>query len=171
MSDTRTTVQELMDRADAIVMAMQALPEENWDELEQVVQMHYADSVSKLEALGYVNRRLRSEVQLLDEEIRRLKKRRDHRAKALDRVRGLAQDLLTTHLELYPGPVRTDRFSISLIRAPKAKLTIESGAEVPEQFLVEQPPAIDKAAVRAHLESGNELAWASLVQSSYVRWS
>lgn len=171
MADQRATVAELMDRADEIVEALQTLPEEDWGQLADIVQAHHEDSISKLEALGYVNRRLRSEVQILDEEIRRLKKRRDQRARGLDRVRGLAHSLLTCHLELYPGPIKTERFSIALVSASRPRLDVDPDADVPPSFLTQPQPVIDKASVRAHLEEGNALPWARLVRSSYVRWT
>jgi hypothetical protein len=89
-----------------------------------------------------------------------------NRSRSLKNKAQRLRDNLRKGMELanvYQVKVGTHKVSL---RANPPSVQIEEGAELPERFLVPQPPVPDKNALKAALKGGEEIEGVSLVSTS-----
>lgn len=98
-------------------------------------------------------------------EIRRLQELEQQARNKAERLRKVLRDVL---VRLNRQTVETVRYKLRLQKAGgQQPMTIDEFAEMPEQFL-QTIKTVDKAAIRAALESGKELPFAKLEERSTI---
>jgi len=119
----------------------------------------------KAENIAYVIRNLEADAAVIKEEEQRLAERRKA---AENRVKGLKTYLLEQLESAGMKSVKTPLITVSVANnAPSVVVSDES--TLPEQYLVPQPPKVDKKAISAALKAGEEVPGCSLVAGKSVR--
>jgi len=119
----------------------------------------------KAENIAYVVRNMEADAAVIKEEEQRLADRR----KAMEnRVKNLKQYLLEQLDAAGIKKVQAAKITVSIANnAPSVVVSDES--TLPEQYLVPQPPKVDKKAIGVALKAGEEVPGCSLVAGKSVR--
>jgi len=119
----------------------------------------------KAESYAKVMRNLQSQVDALKSEADRLTARKKTLEHNIDRMKNTLQRAM----EITEKPkFKTNLFSFNIQNNPPS-VFIPDESNVPEQFLVPQPPKVDKTAIKDWLKEGNTCEWAELTQGKSLR--
>lgn len=126
------------------------------------VEMDFED---KADNYAYMIAQLKGEISTLKAEKNRIGDRIAAKENAVERLTGVLQNAMKD-----TGKVKfkTPYHNFWIQKNPPAVRWIE-GAEIPEKYLVPQPPKKDGAAVLKDLKAGEKLDFAELTQSEGVR--
>lgn len=107
---------------------------------------------------------LTSDIDGLDEEIKRLKTRKEASQKGVERLK---QELMRYLYAAGTRSMSAGTFKVSLRKAP-VSLEIETGAKIPEEYLILQPPKVDKGALKKAVAGGQTIKGVCLKQNEYI---
>tara|TARA_R110000850_G_scaffold2008_2_gene10155 strand:+ start:3476 stop:4045 length:570 start_codon:yes stop_codon:yes gene_type:complete len=118
-----------------------------------------ADIKAKLQSLRAVRSRLLAESETLKTEAARIATMSKRRASDAVRVRGYMKNLLMAHEDANPGQSRVDCEDGHVRLAKRTSLKVELGelwspCDYTSPFLIDQPPKLDKASVKAAVKNG-----------------
>lgn len=118
----------------------------------------------KAEAYAKVVKTLEMDIAGLDEEIRRMTKRKATIKNNIDRLkRSLEGAMIATGKRKFKTPL----FGFGIQKNPPS-LNILDESKVPAEFWIEQQPKLDKKAALAYVKE-NEVDWAELSQTESLR--
>lgn len=118
----------------------------------------------KIENYCKVIRQLEADAEMYKAEKDRLYKKQQATDNAITRMKNaLAEFMRVTDTKKCKAGV----FNVAISSSKAVNITDEK--VIPARFLVEQPPKIDKAAIRAELMAGGEIAGAELKKNEGVR--
>ena len=141
-------------------------PDVDWDVFEDTLEG--LEGTIEDKAVGYakVIRGMEADNDAIDEEIKRLQKRKTTASNAIDRMKTALQ----TAMELTNKPkIKTELFSFTIRNNPPKVVLDVPEADVPPAYLIPQPPKVDKGKLKddlkhgavldgiAHLEQGQSL--------------
>lgn len=119
----------------------------------------------KAESYARVIRSLEEDANGLGNEIKRLT---DKKNTINNNIRSMKKNLEKTMVETGKRKFKTKLFSFRIqANPPSAK--IEDEAKLPETYLIQQPPKIDKKSLLKDLKNGKEVEGAKLVQTESLR--
>ena len=119
----------------------------------------------KAESYAMVIRSLEEDANGLGNEIKRLT---DKKNTINNNIRSMKKNLEKAMVETGKRKFKTKLFSFRIqANPPSAK--IEDEAKLPEAYLIQQPPKIDKKSLLKHLKNGKEVEGAKLVQTESLR--
>ena len=118
-----------------------------------------ANIKTKLQSLRAVRSRLLAESETLKTEAARIATMSKRRASDAVRVRGYMKNLLMAHEDANPGQSRVDCEDGHVRLAKRTSLKVEFGelwspCDYTSPFLIDQPPKLDKASVKAAVKNG-----------------
>lgn len=119
----------------------------------------------KAEGYAIIIKELENEAAFADAEAKRLKERAAARKNNADRMKKALQAVMETTGKT---KFKTSLFSFGIQNNPAA-LVVHEGADIPEQYLIPQPPKVDNAAIKEALKGGQQLDFAHLEQSQGLR--
>ena len=118
----------------------------------------------KAEAYAKVVKTLEMDIAGLDEEIRRMTKRKATIKNNIDRLkRSLEGAMIATGKRKFKTPL----FGFGIQKNPPS-LNVLDESKIPEEFWIEQQPKLDKKAALAYVKE-NEVDWAELSQTESLR--
>ena len=124
------------------------------DELDtSEVESHVTDIKIKLDGYAKVRAELKADAEKFKAEEKRLAERRKTIENNIQRL----ESAMTDTLEMLDIPkVDTGIFSIRLQDNPPSLVESE-GAEPPEQYLIPQPPKVDRAGIKNAIKAGEKI--------------
>ena len=144
------------------LLEMASDPEVDWDIFEDTLEALEGDIEAKADGYAKVIEQLDSEKAAIDYEIKRLTAQKTVRQNSIDRMKAA----LKTSMEVTgKTKFKTDLFSFGIRKNP-ASVVITDEEKVSKDFLVPQPPKIDKKAIKEALNDGAEFDWAHLEQGT-----
>lgn len=118
----------------------------------------------KIESYCKVIRQLEADAEMYKAEKDRLYKKQQASENAIARMKNAVTEFMKiTDIKKCQAGV----FNVALSESKAVNITDENA--IPARFLVEQAPKIDKAAIRAELMAGGEIAGAELKKNTGVR--
>lgn len=118
----------------------------------------------KVESYCKIIKQLQSDAEMYGAEIARLKARKKTAENGIERMR----EALLTYLEMSgQDKVKAGTFSVSVSQTQK--LSITEGAKIPPEYLVIQPPEVDKNGLKKAIKGGAVFEGIELVTSKGVR--
>lgn len=118
----------------------------------------------KAEAYAKVVKTLEMDIAGLDEEIRRMTKRKATIKNNIDRLkRSLEGAMIATGKRKFKTPL----FGFGIQKNPPS-LNVLDETKIPEEFWIEQQPKLDKKAALAYVKE-NKVDWAELSQTESLR--
>lgn len=180
MEEQNLTTTELLDLATKVVAQLEEEEGIFTDDSLQALEVFQGLAPSKLEALYYVQRRLSSDWELVDQEVSRLKARRSSLERQMAMVKTRAGDLLRAARDLGEldgvkedgtgGRLKTPTMTAWLQRSTR----VEGPQDVamwPAKWVrsktIQEP---DRALARADLQNGDSSTLVTLVTEEQVRW-
>ncbi len=147
---------ELMDMAED--------PDLNWDVFEDTLEALTGDIHDKADGYGKVIRSIESDIDAIDAEIKRLQKRKQTAANAVDRMKSW----LKTNMEIIgEKSIKTDLFSFR-IQNNRASVILDTD-KIPEIYLIPVDPKVNKQKMYEDLKAGKHLdGIAHLEQSDHL---
>ena len=127
-------------------------PEEDPQAIADTMDSLQGDIEDKADGYGKVMSSLRSDAAAIDEEIRRLQKRKATILGNLDTCNGRFKAALE---EMGLKKIKTDLFSFSIQKNP-ASVVIDKEGEIPVDFFVMQSPKINKEKIKQALKAGDD---------------
>lgn len=126
----------------------------NSDELDTAeVEAHVTDIKTKLDGYAKVRAELKADAEKFKAEEKRLAERRKTIENNIQRL----ESAMTDTLEVLDIPkVDTGTFLIRLQDNPPSLVESE-GAEPPEQYLIPQPPKVDRAGIKNAIKAGQKI--------------
>ncbi len=123
------------------------------------------DLSHKIDGICRMIKNNQSDIDALDEEIKRLQDRKKSLSNKVDNIK----EYVKTCLE-YAGEnkVVTANFTCSIANNPPS-LYIPDERFVPEQYLIAQPPKINNAAIKQAIKDGEKYDWCTLVTGQSLR--
>lgn len=144
------------------LLEMASDPEIDWDIFEDTLEALEGDIESKADGYAKVIEQLDSEKAAIDYEIKRLTAQKTVRQNSIDRMKAA----LKTSMEVTgKTKFKTDLFSFGIRKNP-ASVVITDESRVAHDYLIPQPPKIDKKAIKEALNEGFEFDWAHLEQGT-----
>jgi hypothetical protein len=104
-----------------------------------------------------------AEADALKAEVERLSDKKRRAEAAVDGLKNILLTYLTT-----TGQKKTAAGMFTVSRGSSKSVEITDEAQIPEEFLIAQPPKVDKKAILAELKNGGEIAGAQLRESEHV---
>jgi prophage DNA circulation protein len=153
--------QKLQDYADAVAEdpALEAERQALIDSVDEQID-------AKLTSIARVLRNYDAEIEALREEERRLAKKRRARENAAAWLKRYAKQQME---QAGKRKISDGVLTVALQKNPaRLKLNIDE-AMVPDEYLLPQPPKVDKRGIADALKSGEAIEWAELVQDESVR--
>lgn len=124
-----------------------------------------ADLEAKAEGYAKVITNLQGEIALCRAEEDRLAENR--RAKEMN-IKRMKERLQQAMDMMGRDKIKTPLFSLSVQNNPPS-VSIEDEKAVPDQYLIPQPPKVDKKAILAAVKAGAEFDWATITQGRSLR--
>lgn len=121
-------------------------------------------SEEKLESYCKVIRQLEADAEALKAEKDRIYKKQQATENSIARMKSVIAEFLKSH---DAKKSTAGIFTVSLSESKAVNITDEN--KVPARFLVEQPPKIDKSAIRAELMAGGDVEGCELKINEGVR--
>lgn len=125
----------------------------------EAIEGEYTD---KVENYGKVIRQLEHDAAALDYEAKRLKNRKDSIEASIKRMKAAIKESMELRGE---SKVDTQLFKFSIRKNP-ASVVIDDESRVAHDYMIPQPPKIDKKAIKAAIDEGFEFDWAHLEQGT-----
>lgn len=155
------TIYEMTAQATALYEMLQA------DEIDEQTfndTLGAMGAADKVESYCKVIRQLQGDIELFKNEVDRLTARKKATEKGVDRMKNA---LLAFLQQSGQDKVKAGSFAVSTATTQAVQITDESA--IPRNYLVEQPPKIDKIRIKNALKAGEEISGASLVKNMGVR--
>ena len=130
----------------------------------------YNDSLESLgadeqvESVCKIIRNLEAQVAACKAEEQRIADKRHIAENGIARLKNSLTALMTT---MQNKKVSAGLFTVTLCSSKSVEITRRE--DIPQCFLIPQPPQIDKTGIGSQLRAGNEVAGARLKESAYVR--
>jgi predicted extracellular nuclease len=119
----------------------------------------------KAENMAYVIKSIEADVKALKEEESRLK---DRRTALENRVASMKQYLFDQLSAACIEKVKRPKITVSIVNNP-ASVEVADELVIPEDYLVPQPPKVDRKAILERLKAGEEVPGCSLKQGKGLR--
>ncbi|WP_407453938.1 siphovirus Gp157 family protein [Methanobrevibacter sp.] len=119
----------------------------------------------KIDGYCKILKNISSDIDVIDDEIKRLKERKVAKEKATDKIKELIQFGLNTIGE---KKYDTGLFSVSICNNPPA-LNIKNPGKVPQEFLIQQDPKINVSGIKQAIKDGADFDWCELVVGTSLR--
>lgn len=149
----------------AELMELASDPEVPSDVLADTIEGLEGDLEEKADGYAKVIRSMRADADSLKTEIKRLQDRKKALENGADR---LTQALEYAMRSTGQTKLKTKLFSFGIQKNP-ASVDIEEGAFIPEEFLIQQEPQVNKKGLLEALKAGKKFAGISLKQTEGVR--
>ena len=136
-------------------------------EMDEQAFTEAVDSIGldkKIESICGVLRNLEAEAEAFKAEKERLAARERTARNAVDRLKAYLVDNVKT---LGVKTVKVGTFALSLGKSKSVEVL--DATKIPAQYLIEQPPKVDKANISKALKDGVEVPGARLLESEYLR--
>lgn len=148
------------------LLEMMAEPMEGEEEvLADTFEALNGEFEEKAEGYAMVIRSAENDAEAISAEIKRLQERKKTIENNIDRMKKTLKGAMeTTGKEKFKTPL----FSFGIQLNP-AKLVLLEGVELPEKYLIPQPPKVDNAAIKEDLKNGLNIPGASLVRERGLR--
>ena len=121
-------------------------------------------SEEKLESCCVVIRELEADAEKFKKEKDRLAERQKTAENGVKRIKSSIIDFMQA-----TGTQKSKAGVFAIALSSSKAVVINSEADIPTRFLIEQPAKIDKAAIRSELMAGGEVAGAELQTNTGVR--
>ena len=139
-------------------------------QMEEIDEQTYLDTLEamgaeeKIESYCQIIKQLQADVEMLATEAARIAARKKTAENSIDRMKAalLAYMQMTKQTKAKGGT-----FSVSVASTQKVNVTDES--KVPSQWLVPQPPKVDKVGLKEALKGGATIEGAELITTEGVR--
>lgn len=137
---------------------------------EEIDEQTYRDTLEamgtgeKVESYCQVIKQLSADSVMFNDELNRLKARKKSADNGVERMRGA---LLTFLKESGNNEVKAGTFTVSTAKTQVAKVIDEK--KIPPEYLIPQPPMVDKMALKKALKEGAEIEGAELITNEGVR--
>ena len=124
-----------------------------------------ADFESKADAYAYIIATLKGDAATIDAELKRLKARKDAIENNADRLKKSLEEAMRVtgktkfKTAMHSFGIQKNGHSVSIL----------DESRIPDRYLIQQEPKIDKRAILADLKSGEQCDWAELVQTESLR--
>jgi len=157
---------EISTRARRLAAALMDITDANGEVNEQAydawlaeVEATNADIKSKLQSIRAVRCRVLAEVDTLKTEASRVLKSAKSKASTAERLRGYMKNLLMAHKEANPGATKIDCEDGHVRLDKRTSIKVELGefwepSTYVSEFMIDQPPKLDKAAIKAAIKNG-----------------
>lgn len=140
------------------ILSMLEAPDADEEIIRDTLESLQGDIEDKAEGYGMVIAQLNAEAEMLMVESVRLSKRAKTALNNADRLKRRLQAALT---EMQLKKLKTNHFNFT-VRKNAASVVILPDTEIPDEYLVQQEPKVDKAKVKADLQAGKDLPFAKL---------
>lgn len=117
----------------------------------------------KINSYCEIINQFKADVKSLKEEISRLTERKDSCENAIERMKNALDEFMKASGKTKE---KTDRFTIYYRNTQSVNIIDEE--KLPEEYLIPQPPKIDKKAISAAIKDGEKVAGAELVTKSSI---
>ncbi len=155
------TLYEMTAQANALYELLQS---EEIDEQTFIDTLEAMGAGEKIEGYCQIIKQFQSDIEMFKSEIDRVTARKKTAENAVDRMKAtLLLFLQTTGQE----KVKAGTFSVSTATTQAVNITDEKA--IPTNYLVEQPPKIDKIGIKNALKAGAEISGAELINNTGVR--
>tara|TARA_R110002074_G_scaffold181607_2_gene346256 strand:+ start:1041 stop:1598 length:558 start_codon:yes stop_codon:yes gene_type:complete len=166
---------DIATRARRLAATLMDITDDNGEVNEQAYDAWLAeleaansDIKAKLQSLRAVRCRVLAESNALKSEAARVLKNAKGKAIAAERLRGYMKNLLMAHEDANPGQSRVDCEDGHVRLDKRTSFKVELGEyDYTSPFLIDQPPKLDKAGVKAAVKNGThtieDLAAAGLI--------
>lgn len=155
------TLYEMTAQATALYELLQA------EEIDETIfndTLEAMGAADKVESYCKVIKQLQNDVEMFKAEIDRLTARKKTTERGIDRMK----NALLAFLQLSgQDKVKAGTFAVSTATTQAVQITDEGA--IPRNYLVEQPPKIDKIGIKNALKAGEEISGAELVKNTGVR--
>lgn len=118
----------------------------------------------KAVSIAKVMKNLEGNVDMFDKEIKRLT---DKKKTVQNNISSLKKNLEDSMIKTGKKKFKTDLFSFSIQKNP-ASVVIDSAEDIPEEYLIQQEPKLDKKSMSGFLKD-NKVSWAHLEQGESLR--
>ncbi|MEG0285028.1 MAG: siphovirus Gp157 family protein [Vagococcus sp.] len=109
---------------------------------------------------------LKNDIDNFKKEEQDLKKRRQTIENNFKRVKEWSEYTLST---LDVDKLKGNKYELRL-QKNSVSVSIPDESKVPEQYLIPQPPKINKSEIKEDLKNGDEYDWAELIQTESLRY-
>lgn len=130
------------------LLAMLEDPDADTEVIQDTLESLDFDIEDKVEGYGTILEQLESDIERLDAEAERMKKRRTVIENRKDKLR---ENLLKTMLETDKKSIKTDHYTVSVKLTPY-KLVVDDPFGVPEAYYEPQPAKLDKKKLLADMK-------------------
>lgn len=117
----------------------------------------------KINSYCEIINQFKADVKSLKEEILRLTERKDNCENAIERMKSALDEFMKASGKTKE---KTDKFTIYYRNTQSVNILDED--ELPDEYLIPQPPKIDKKAISAAIKDGEKVAGAELVTKSSI---
>lgn len=155
------TLYELTETAKALYELLQT---EEIDEQTFIDTLEAMGAGEKVESYCKVIKQCQSDIELFKSEIDRLTARKKTAENGVDRMKAA---LLMFMQQTGQDKVKAGTFAVSTATTQAVQITDENA--IPRDYLVEQPPKIDKIGIKKALKNGETVTGAELVNNEGVR--
>lgn len=136
------------------------------DEIDENIYFDTLESIGaneKLESYIYVQKQFEANLQSFKKEKERIEKRMKTCQNNIERMKSAIMEFMTS---ARLKKVQAGTFTLSLRSYESVNITDEN--QIPEEFLIPQPPKINKAEIKKYLKSGDVISGAEIIQKDSV---
>ena len=127
-------------------------------EIEEQLAINREQLQTKGVNYAFVVKKISSEVDTIDAEIKRLQEMKKAKVNAIERMKKTIKDAMILH---GIDKIQGDLINLSLRKSP-ASVVVENEDQIPDDYKIEQPKKLDKKAVVDALKKGFEVKGAYL---------
>lgn len=136
------------------------------DEIDENIYFDTLESIGaneKLESYIYVQKQFEANLQSFKKEKERIEKRMKTCQNNIERMKSAIMEFMTS---ARLKKVQAGTFTLSLRSYESVNITDEN--QIPEEFLIPQPPKINKAEIKKYLKLGDVISGAEIIQKDSV---
>ena len=147
------------------LMEMMEDPETDPQTLEDTMSAIEGEIEDKADAYAAIRTQLLGQVEIIDAEIERLRRRKGSVEANIKRLMSSLEEAMRMTGKT---KFKTAMHSFGIQKNPQSVYIFE-GAEIPDTYLIPQEPKIDKKAILADLKAGKKFDFAELQQTDGLR--
>lgn len=118
----------------------------------------------KLESYTYVQKQIESDLEALRKEKERIEKKMKTCQNSIERVKSAVLEFMNVTGQ---KKAKAGTFDLSIGKSESVNIT--NLIDIPDEFLVYQPPKANKAEIKKKLKAGETVCGAELVENEYLR--
>ena len=124
--------------------------ETNSEEAIKILEILENNYIDKLERYGKVLQNIKSDIEALSEEIKRLSGKKESLERSFENLKnGIKESMIRLNMKQVKTPLFTFSIGNSI-----PKIEIASDAKIPEEFLIHKDPQINKIELKKAIQDG-----------------